>query len=298
MAGQTLSEIRSLLAAGGLAPRHRLGQNFLIDLNLMRKLVTVAGVAPGDVVLEVGPGTGSLSEMLLETGARLIAVELDRGLFALLSDRLGDHPRCTLIRGDALAGKHHVNPLVLDVLREQAPDAGGSRKLVANLPYQIATPLLLDLLCVRPRLASLTCTIQREVADRLAAAPGTSAYGAASVFCQSFAELTTHATLPPSVFWPRPKVESVMLRLVPRPAEPIPGDPGGFSRFLQGVFAQRRKMLRRIARAQGWAGAETAFERVGVSPDARPEDLSPAQWRILHRELFADRPPPAAGVSR
>src|SRR5262245_9624801 len=169
MPGQTLSEIRSLLAAAGLAPQHRFGQNFLVDLNLMRKLVQRAEVSNADVVLEVGPGTGSLTEILLESGARVIAVEIDRGLQELLHARLGDNPRFTLLRGDALAGKNEINPSVLEALRSTETGPGGARKLVANLPYQIATPLLADLLHVTPPVSRMTCTIQKEVGERLIA---------------------------------------------------------------------------------------------------------------------------------
>ena len=140
MAGQILSEIRAVLAGAGLAPQHRFGQNFLIDLNLMRKLVDAADLSPADTVLEVGPGTGSLTEILLDRGVRVVAVEIDHGFQAILRERLGTHPRFTLIQADALATKHCVNPLVLKILSEQPPDAGGAYKLVANLPYQIATP--------------------------------------------------------------------------------------------------------------------------------------------------------------
>ena len=152
MPGQTLREIRALLAAGGLNPQHRFGQNFLIDLNLMRKLVAAAELSPDDVVLEVGPGTGSLTEMLLDAGVRVVAVEIDRGFQAILRERLAANQRFTLVQGDALAGKHRVNPLVLNALRQTRPGAGGSYKLVANLPYQIATPQLVDLLLVEPQL--------------------------------------------------------------------------------------------------------------------------------------------------
>jgi 16S rRNA (adenine1518-N6/adenine1519-N6)-dimethyltransferase len=148
MPGQTLTEIRQLLDAAGLKPQHRFGQNFLIDLNLMRKLLAAGSPQAGDTILEVGAGTGSLTELLLESGARVIAVEIDRGLSGILRERLGEHPRLTLVQADALSGKNQVNPLVLRLLGERPPEAGGAYKLIANLPYQIATPLLMDLLLV------------------------------------------------------------------------------------------------------------------------------------------------------
>ncbi len=282
MPGQTLSEIRRLLAEAGLAPQHRFGQNFLIDLNLMRKLVAAADVQAADTVLEVGPGTGSLTEILLDRGARVVAVEIDHGLQAIVRNRLAENPRFTLVQGDALGGKHRVNPLVLRILAAQPPLPGGAYKLVANLPYQIATPLLVDLLMVEPRFAQMTCTIQREVGERLAGAPRSEAYGTVSIITQSLADLTLLAIIPPTAFWPRPAVESVMLTLRPRPPEQIEvTDVPGFAAFVQHGFQQRRKMLRRLLREWEESAALVAFQRAGVSPDARPEELSPAGWRAL-----------------
>lgn len=282
MPGQTQSEIRQLLATAGLAPQHRFGQNFLIDLNLMRKLVAAGDVNPADTILEVGPGTGSLTEFLLDAGARVVAVEIDHGLQAVLRQRLGGHPRFTLIQGDALAGKHRVNQLVRNVLEQQPPEAGGAYKLIANLPYQIATPLLVDLLLVTPRFEQLTCTIQREVGERLAAEPRTDAYGPVTVVVQTVAHVTPHAIIPPSAFWPRPQVESVMLTIRPRPPEQVQvADVQGFAALVQRGFQQRRKMLRRLLRDLDELMLLAAFRHAGINPDSRPEELSPPDWQRL-----------------
>ncbi len=286
MSGQTKSEIRSLLAAAGLSPRKRYGQSFLIDLNLMRKLVAAADVRPDDVILEVGPGTGSLTEVLLKRGARVIAVEIDHGLQALLRDRLGKHPRFTLVQADVLAGKHELNPLVVNVLNEQPPRLGGAYKLVANLPYQVATPLLMELLYTAPPFERLTCTIQKEVGERLAAEPRTGAYGTVSVISQTLAAIDLIAIMPASAFWPSPKVESIMLTLRPRPADQIDvDDVPDFVRFVRQGFSRRRKMLRRIVRDWELLDVLAAFQRAGVSPDARPEELTPQAWRAFHRAV-------------
>ncbi len=287
MAGQTLSQIRALLTEAGLTPRQRLGQNFLIDLNLMRKLVQLAKVGPDDVVLEVGCGTGSLTELLLETGAAVVGVEIDRGLFELLSRRLGEHPRLKLLNTDVLADKHHVAPAVLEALRQTPCGPHGVRKLVANLPYQVATPLLLDLLRAEPRLERLTCTIQKEVAQRLAASPGSKIYGPASVTCQSLAAIELHAELPPSVFWPRPKVDSVVLTLAPWPPERIDiADVDDFERFVMRGFSQRRKTLRRILRGWKLEGIDYLLTELGLTSRQRPEELTPEQWRRFHRAVL------------
>lgn len=287
MPGQTLSEIRALLAAAGLRPRHRLGQNFLIDLNLMRKLVAAAQPSPGDVVLEVGAGTGSLTEMLLDRGAHVVAVEVDRGLAALLRKRLENRPALTLIEADALAGKHRLNPRIHEALAARAAAPGGRRMLVSNLPYQIATPLLIDLLCDTPPLDRIVCTIQKEVGERLTARPRSAAYGPVSVLAESLATVEQLALFKPEAFWPRPKVESVMVRLTPHPPERVELDElPAFAAFVHQAFQQRRKMLRRLARQREDGPALlAALQRLGISPQARPEELSAPQWRSLFRAL-------------
>lgn len=287
---QTLSEIRELLAAAGLSPRKRFGQNFLIDLNLMRKLIATAAVGPGDRILEVGPGTGSLTEMLLESGARVASIEIDRGLCELLRTRLGERENFTLFEGDALERKSQVRADALAWLRADDPRAP-ARKLVANLPYQIATPLLINLLLEwrsegEPLLERMVCTIQKELGERLRAAPRSEAYGPASVILQSLAEVEIVAGLPPQAFWPAPKVDSVMLYIRPLRAPQV-ASPPRFAEFVHAAFLQRRKTLRRLHRG-GLAPAMGVFEQAGVSPDARPEELSPADWRRLFQ--CAQRP--------
>ncbi len=286
MPGQTLREIRQLLEAADLAPQHRFGQNFLIDLNLMRKLVEAAEVSERDSVLEVGPGTGSLTELLLDTGARVVAVEIDRGLQSILRERLTGHPHFTLIQGDALAGKHRINPLALRLLQQNAATPDGPFKLVANLPYQIATPLLMDLLQVSPPFERLTCTIQKEVGQRLTAEPSTPAYGPVSVICQTLADLTPIAILPPTVFWPRPKVESIMLTLRPRPASEVDvDDVPAFVSLVQRGFQQRRKKIRRLFREWEETAVLRVFHLAAISDDARPDQLAPSAWCRLARAM-------------
>ncbi len=286
MPGQTFSEIRSLLVSAGLAPQHRFGQNFLTDLNLMRKLLRAAEPQSADVILEVGPGTGSLTELLLETGACVIAVELDRGLAELLRGRLGRRENFTLIEADILAHKHEINPEVLRLLSENVPGPGGGRKLIANLPYQIATPLIMELLYSDPPFKSLTCTIQKEVGQRLVAELGSEAYGPLSIIAQTLADVSTITTMPPTAFWPVPKVHSVMVRIVPRCDSEIGrADALPFAKIVQRAFRQRRKMLRRSLRDWDIAEPEAVLAEVGVSSDARPEALSPTKWRRLYSLL-------------
>lgn len=286
MPGQTLSEVRELLDGAGLAPRHRFGQNFLIDLNLMRKLPVAAALAPADVVLEVGPGTGSLTEILLASGARVVACEIDTGLAALLRDRLTAQPNFSLVEGDALASKHEINPAILAALRAAPPGVGGAYKLIANLPYQIATPLMLELLLLdEPRLSPLVVTIQKEVGQRLCAAAREELYGPISVVAQTLAEVRIEATLPPSAFWPRPDVDSAIVTLIRRTRESLTVAPvSEFAAFVRVHFQQRRKTLRASSKNTPDAAAmPAACAALGFSENVRPEELSPSQWQALYR---------------
>lgn len=274
---QTLAEIRQLLEAHGLSPRKSLGQNFLIDQNLVRKLVDAAAVGPGDLVLEVGPGTGTLTEELLSRGCEVVASELDRGLAALLRERLGAaYPnRFTLVEGDCLAGKRHVNPAILQALR------GRSFTLVANLPYNAATPLMLALLVEHPECRGLFVTVQREVADRLLAHPSTKEYGTLGVVAQAVGEVKRIATLPPACFWPRPDVTSAMASVLRRP-DPMTNNPAGLAAFCQAVFAKRRKQLGSVL------GKDVPWPE-GIGPLMRIEELTPAQIAALSEVAQPDR---------
>ena len=266
---QTLAEIKTLLESRGLSPRKRFGQNFLIDHNLVRKLVDESGVGAGDLVLEVGPGTGTLTEELLERGCEVIACELDRGLAELLRDRLGSNEHFTLIEGDCLAQKREVSAEIVGAV------AGRAFTLVANLPYGAATPLMLALLTAHPDCRGMYVTIQKEVGERLAARAGQSAYGGISVAAQTLATVRLIAKLPPECFWPRPEITSVMVAIERRADHGI-GDPVAFGEFCQRVFAQRRKQLGSVL------GRDIAWPE-GIAPTLRAEALEPGQIDMLWR---------------
>ena len=260
-----------MLDSHSLAPRHSLGQNFLIDHNLIRKLVDAAGVSSADTILEVGPGTGALTEELLSRGAQVIAAELDQGLAGLLREHFQGQPRFSLIEGDALETKRSLAPAITQSL------AGRGFKLVANLPYAAATPIISNLLLDYPSCTGLYVTIQREVADRLMASPGSKDYGAHSVIAHVTSTQKLIATLPLECFWPRPKVTSAMIGLERR-AAPLVDNPHAFADFVQKLFEQRRKQLGAVL------GRNHPFPQ-GVDPNARAESLSIAQLI----ELFAVR---------
>jgi 16S rRNA (adenine1518-N6/adenine1519-N6)-dimethyltransferase len=272
---QTKHQIQELLARAGSHPRHRFGQNFMIDQNLVRVVADAGNVSAGDLVIEVGPGTGTLTEELLSRGAEVIAVEIDRDLAKLLRERFASAERFTLIEGDALSSKHALNEDLAHHLAA-APGAAGSRKLVANLPYNIASPLIIELLIAGAAL--LAFTVQKEVADRLRAAPGSEAYGPLSVMAQMLARVEMLRTLPPQVFWPAPKIESALVRMTRN--DQLGGDAAAFGRFVHTLFSFRRKTLRN-ALAQAGVDAAAALEKTGLDPQVRPEVLSGTQLLSL-----------------
>ncbi|TVQ51341.1 MAG: ribosomal RNA small subunit methyltransferase A, partial [Phycisphaerales bacterium] len=267
---QTLTEIRSLLAERGLRPKHRLGQNFLHDQNQLRKLLDAAALEPGEVVLEVGPGTGTLTEALVERGAVVIACELDGDLASLIEERLGD--RITLIRGDCLGSSRSLSSSVVEAI------GGRPFKLIANLPYQAASPLMSTLALHHPNCSGQFVTIQREVADRLLASPGTKAYGPLTIIIRAFAEIERIGTLSPQCFWPAPEVTSAMVAIRRKPHVPI-DDPARFARFVTRLFTKRRKQLGGTFRNEQLMWKELP----GITPTQRPEELTITQLLELER---------------
>ncbi len=278
---QTLAEIKALLDSRGVKPKRSLGQNFLIDHNLIRKLVDSAGVGPNDVVLEVGPGTGTMSEELLERGVRLVACELDDVLADVLRERLGKHPRFTLVHGDCLEDKRTVNRAAMRAVQEGMHAAGVDRfHLVANLPYGAGTPLMSALLVEHAACATLAVTIQREVGDRLLASPGSKDFGPLAVLAQALGTVERVATAPPECFWPRPEVTSAMV-LVRRRPDPLTADAAGLSEACRVLFAQRRKQIGAVLGKRGGSGGgggggggAAMLAAMGIAPQTRAEQLS------------------------
>ena len=279
---QTLSEIRAELDARGIRPKHRFGQNFLHDHNQLRRLVSAAAASPGELVLEVGPGTGTLTETLLDAGCEVVACELDPDMAEIVRarnrHRLGARAgQVTVIEDDCLDGKHALSPALRAAL------GGRPFVLVANLPYQAATPLMATLLEHHPECRGQFVTIQREVADRLTALPDTDAWGPIGVTMRMLAEVSMIAVLSPGCFWPAPKVTSAMVSIVPRRG-PRPIEPWApFTAFVQQVFGRRRKQLGAIL-------GRDAVAATGVDPVRRPETLTPDEWIRLYQALGARTP--------
>ncbi len=265
------ADIAQLLAAHGLRPSRSLGQNFVADPNTVRRIARLAGVAAGSRVLEIGAGLGSLTLALAETGATVVALETDRHLIPVLRSVV-EPVGVEVVQGDAMT---------IDLAALLTERGAGPWSLVANLPYNVATPLVLRVLVEVPAVVHLLVMVQREVGERMAASAGDDAYGAVSVRIAYFARAEVVGRVPASVFIPRPRVESVLVRLDRLPAPAVDPAVVSFERLDAGVragFGQRRKMLRRSL-----AGVvePAAFERAGVRPDARAEELGVAEWGRL-----------------
>jgi 16S rRNA (adenine1518-N6/adenine1519-N6)-dimethyltransferase len=278
---QTKTQIRETLESIGAAPTKRFGQHFLIDGNLMRRLADSAEMTREDVVLEVGPGTGGLTDLLVGRAGRVVAVEIDYKLAALLRERFADFGTIRILEADVLAGKHEINPVVFAALREEQAICQGRSMLVANLPYNVATPLLINLMLDVPDMQRFCFTVQRDVADRIAARPKTKEYGPVSIAIQATSQVKRIAAVPASAFWPAPKVESTILRVDRDPKRFA--DNEKFSRFVAFVrlaFQNRRKKLRRglagLMEPEALGKVETKFNL-----DARPEELAVEEWVAL-----------------
>jgi 16S rRNA (adenine1518-N6/adenine1519-N6)-dimethyltransferase len=268
---QTKHEIQAILAGAGTEPRQRFGQNFMIDQNLVRLVAEAGQIRPGELVIEVGPGTGTLTEELLARGADVLAVEIDRDLAAAMRERFAGRERFRLIEGDALAGKHELNPELAAALADSAKQ-GSAVKLVANLPYNIASPLVIELLIAGVQL--LVFVVQKEVADRLRAKEGTEDYGPLTVMARLHADVEVLRKLPPGAFWPAPKVDSSLVRMARCDRIGGAARAAAFSRFVHEVFSARRKTLRKALERAG-RDADAVLTKLGLDGNRRAETLAP-----------------------
>ncbi len=299
----TRTGINQLLERHGLTPSRALGQNFLADRSMIDKIVRLAGVEPGDLVVEIGPGLGSLTLGLCQAGADVVAIEIDRYLMPALREVVGhlettghppptDDPIATAAAGGEadrevaaggeaggrrLGSVQLVNADVRQVDWGRLLD-GRSAKVVANLPYNIATPLILDLLAAEPLLVSWLVMVQREAGERLVAGPGSKTYGIPSVLLSYWAEARIVGSVGNELFVPRPNVESVLVRIDRSPRPRVDADFDRLSQLVRTSFGQRRKMLRRSL-----ASLVTIdqLEAAAIEPTVRPEELAVEDWARL-----------------
>lgn len=297
---QTRSYLMALFQQHGFNPRTDLGQNFLIDVNLIEFVVRNAELGPHDVVLEVGAGTGGMTAFLAAAAARVISVEIDRNMYQLASAAVQDCPNVTLINQDILKNKNTLAPEIVARIRSELDSLPGSQlKLVANLPYSVATPVISNLIASDLPWKRMVATIQWELGEKMAAEPGDPNYGALSVWLQAQSSVRILRKLGPKVFWPRPKVDSAIVSIWrDRKLAARIEDRAFFLDFLRRLFHHRRKLLRsvlvRMYRKQiDKQQVDQLLNELGYAPDLRAERMDVDS--LIHlanhmRQLLGDNP--------
>jgi 16S rRNA (adenine1518-N6/adenine1519-N6)-dimethyltransferase len=289
---QTLSYLRGLLEERGIHPKNKLGQNFLIDLNLIDLIVRTAELSRDDLALEVGTGTGSLTARLADLAGAVLSIEIDSHFHELAKELLYGRDNVTLLLADVLRNKNDLNPALMAKLAELRQASGCSRmKLVANLPYVVATPVIGNFLVAGTDLERMVVMVQWEIAERLTAAVKTKEYSSLAVFVQSVADVTVVRRLAPGVFWPRPQVDSAIVMIRPNAAKRAQvGDVVRFRTFLRDLYTHRRKNLR--GALSGWPSGRRPKDEVdaklaelGFDGNLRAEDLDLDEHRALS-EMF------------
>lgn len=274
------SAFKEALEGAGFHPSRRLGQNFLLDDNMARAIASDAGVTPGLFTLEVGPGCGFLSVHLAHAGARLLCVEIDPRLAPIAREFLGPYPEAEVIEADVLESKSSLAPVVLDRL-----PADGDWTLCANLPYSISGPFLATVAQLPNPPSKVACLVQKEVAERLASAPGDSTWGPLSAAFQESYEVSLGRFVPPQLFWPRPKVDSAVFLATLRPDLAVPEERVRRMQFYRDLMQRRRKSLRRVlSDLVGGDRAARSLEVLDLDPLRRAETLSLPELRALERE--------------
>ncbi len=292
---QTLSYLQKRFELARIEPQTRFGQNFLIDLNLVNLIAKTAELGPRDVVLEVGTGMGSLTTIMAKQAAHVVTVEIDRFLAPMARQEFEKFSNVTLLEQDALLSKSRMHPTVIETVRERvASISGGRLKLVSNLPYNVATPILSNLLDIEPWPTRMVATIQRELAERITAQPRTKDYSALSVWMQAQCQTEIVRLMAPSVFWPRPKVESAILDIRPQKVlRARIGDCEHFHALVRGIFIHRRKFLRSALASAvkdrlDKSDVDEVLAKLEFDSTVRAEQLTPQQMIEL-AELIRQR---------
>lgn len=292
---QTKTQIQELLEAAGVKPNKRLGQNFLIDLNLMRLLLDSAQIGKNDIVLEIGCGTGSLTEALSEKAGQVISVEIDSTLAEITKSQLAKTENVQVLQTDALKNKNNLNPVVTDAIEKARDKFNGKLLLVANLPYSVACPVMLNLIKSEITADEMYVTIQKEVAERMTAKPDNKHYGTLSIYLAATGETKIIRVLKPKVFWPQPQVASAIVRFVRKKEKTDKiKNMELFGEIVSFLMCHRRKTLGGCVKlATGKLGNNKKwleiFESCSINPKARPEKLSPEDY-IAIANMFDQYP--------
>lgn len=290
---QTATYLSQRLTAAGLKPVSRFGQNFLIDLNLVDLIARSAEIKPMDLILEIGTGVGSLTSRLSDKAGAVLTVEIDRNLHRLAGEELEGRPNVKMILGDALRNKNALRDDIVELVEHALSRLGDEARfmMVANLPYNVATPIISNLLRLQRPPQRIVATIQKELADRMVAEPSTKDYGALSVWLQSLCEVQIVRFLPPTVFWPRPKVHSAIVRLdLDQTKLEAIADLEYFHATTRALFFHRRKFLRSVVISAMKGRLEktevdAVLESVGYSGEIRAETLAVEEVQRLVEAL-------------
>lgn len=275
--------LKAILARHGLRPQHRLGQNFLIDGRVLDAILAAAALDPQDLVLEIGPGLGTLTQRLAAAAGRVLCIELDRGLVEVLKETVQSaHPNVEVVHGDA-------NRVDLHKLLSERLPPGRKATVVANLPYYVTTPLVMRLLEEGLPLESIVVMVQREVADRMVAPPGGKEYGALSVAVQYYTEPAVVMRVSPASFLPQPEVESAVVRMRVRAEPPVSAPAPAFFKVVKAAFGQRRKSLANALTGLGIEKevVQAALRAAGIEPSRRGESLSLEEFAAVARNLYS-----------
>ena len=291
---QTISFIKRRLDEAGIYPVSRYGQNFLTDLNLVRMIADSAELGPQDIALEIGTGTGSLTAMIAEKAGHVITVEIDKNLHQLAREELASFNNITFLQQDALRNKNNLSQELLDTIATAMSQIENAQlKLVANLPYNIATPIISNLLTYEDFVpTSMTATIQKELGDRIVARPATSDFGSLSLWIQAQCDAEIVRIMNPSVFWPRPKVHSAIVHIVTNPEKRARiKDLKNYQQFIRSVFIHRRKYLRSVLvtvfkNQLTRQDVDEVLESMGLKGEYRAEQLAVAVMIELCERLY------------
>ncbi|MDD5326772.1 MAG: 16S rRNA (adenine(1518)-N(6)/adenine(1519)-N(6))-dimethyltransferase RsmA [Phycisphaerae bacterium] len=280
----TKSQIEMLLASAGVEPNKKLGQNFLIDLNLMRLLIDDANISKDDLVLEVGCGTGSLTQALAERAGQVIAVEIDQMLAQIAEGELAGAGNVKIFNTDILENKNTISRTIIDAIESARKKLSGRFLLVSNLPYSIASPLMMNLITGAIVADAMYVTVQKEVAERMTAVPGDRHYGTLSIHMAATGEVKTERLLKPTVFWPQPQINSAMISFVNNAEKRSRIKSMDLLGDVVNLFMQhRRKMVQACVKfaADELAGINNwpeIFQKCNIDPHNRPEQLKPEDF--------------------
>lgn len=279
-----MTTVRSILKDYGIRPRKRLGQSFLEDKNVISKIILATDIHAQDIVVEIGAGLGIMTEILASQAGKVIAIDVDPRMTAILRERLQDQPRVEIMERDVLT---------FDFLTLQSDDKASKLKVIGNIPYNISTPILFHLLAFRRHITAMVLMFQKEVVDRLVASPGTKEYGIPSVLISMFATPTREMSVPASCFYPQPKVASSVIKIVTR-EKPLfdLADEQFFSKIVKIAFAMRRKTILNNLRAADLPFSsdkeiEILLDQAGIEGRRRAETLSPEEFGRLSNVFFA-----------